>query len=736
MKETHQTASVAHMLQLATVHYKSGKMPEAETTYRQILAAHPQHFDSLHMLGIIAFQTGRYKDAENLFEKALKVKKDAPVLFYHLGLALQEQGKLDNAVIKYRCATALKPDYIEAYCNAGTIFLRQEKFDEAAREYERAVTLRPDMAELHYNLAKALQKLGRLKESYTQYELAITLKPDYAEAYSELGTLLKKQCNLEDALKLQIKAVALNPRLVMARYNLGNTLKEQDELDDAAAQYTQALALKPDYFEAHINLGEVYIKQGKFNVAAVQYEQALALNPDSGGALSSLVHTFQHMCAWDKVREHETRLLKMVRKKCEDISPFTTLCLSSTPADQLACAHTYGQKRSVPTEQVFQHTPERQRERLRIGYLSADFHQHATAYLMAELFERHDRSRFEITGYSCGKDDHSDLRQRLIQSFDHFTDLRSLSDHTAAQKIYDDGIDILIDLKGYTENNRIVISALRPAPIQVNYLGYPGTMGVDFVDYIIADRFILPMEHQPFYSEKIVQLPNCYQPNDTTRQISSHTPTRADYGLTEKGFVFCSFNNSYKITSQMFDVWMKLLKNLPDSVLWLLEANRFVKDNLRQEAIRRGITADRLVFAPRMPLPEHLARHRLADLFLDTLPVNAHTTASDALWAGLPVLTCVGDTFAARVAGSLLTAANLPELITYSLQDYEALALQLARNPEQLSVIRKKLEQTRLDVPLFDIGRFVKNIESAYGTMWQTWQAGDPPRAFAVSEEK
>jgi predicted O-linked N-acetylglucosamine transferase (SPINDLY family) len=379
--------------------------------------------------------------------------------------------------------------------------------------------------------------------------------------------------------------------------------------------------------------------------------------------------------------------------------------------------------------------PRGARPKITLGYLSADFFAHATAFLVAELLEKHDRERFQVFGYSFGPDDGSPMRRRLQIAFDRFVDLKDASFTASAERIAADEVDILVDLKGYTRDARPQILALRPAPVQVNYLAYPGTMGVPFMDYLLADEFVIPPDQQPFFTEKVVYLPGCYQVNDSRREIAPHTPSRADCGLPQEGFVFCGFNNSYKITPEMFSVWMELLKAVPGSVLWLLESNRFAPANLRREAEARQVAAERLVFAPRMPLPEHLARHRLADLFLDTFPVNAHTTASDALWAGCPVLTVAGQTFVSRVAGSLLRTVGLPELVANSFDEYHAMALRLARDGELLAGLRARLEANRMTSRLFDAGRFARNIEEAYRMMWEIRASGRPPRGFTVSEK-
>jgi len=377
--------------------------------------------------------------------------------------------------------------------------------------------------------------------------------------------------------------------------------------------------------------------------------------------------------------------------------------------------------------------PRRAGSPVTLGYLSADFRIHPVAQLIVETFEKHDRARFAVHGYSYGRDDGTPFRRRLAEAFDRFVDLRDASFAEAARHIAADDVDILIDLTGYTRHARTPILAFRPAPVQVNYLGYPGTMGTALVDYIVVDSFVVPFGQQSFFTERLVHLPECYQPNDRKRELAPRAPSRAEYGLPEKGFVFCSFNAGYKISPDVFDVWMDLLKAVPGSILWLLEDNRFAPDNLRREAEARGVAAGRLVFAPRLPLADHLARHGAADLFLDTFPVNAHTTASEALWAGCPLLTIAGETFVSRVAGSLLRTAGLPELVTTCLDDYRATALKLATNPGLLADLRARLAANRNTSPLFDAERSARSLENAYATMWEIHVSGEKPRAFAVN---
>ncbi|MGP1609654.1 MAG: O-linked N-acetylglucosamine transferase, SPINDLY family protein, partial [Burkholderiales bacterium] len=408
--------------------------------------------------------------------------------------------------------------------------------------------------------------------------------------------------------------------------------------------------------------------------------------------------------------------------------------LSDSAAEQLQCARTYAARKYPVISPLW--VGERYRhDRIRIAYLSADFYLHATSHLMVELFERHDKMHFEVSAWSFGPDTRDAMRARLQKSFEQFHDVRIQSDTEVAALLRAQEIDIAIDLKGFTDGCRPAIFARRVAPIQVNYLGYPGTTGADYMDYIIGDAEVIPEGHDDFYSERVVRLPDSYQVNDSKRVISGRVPGRAEAGLPESGFVFSCFNNSYKITPEVFAVWMRLLQRVEGSVLWLLEDNAAASRNLRLEAEAMGVRADRLVFAPRLLPPDHLARHRLADLFLDTLPCNAHTTASDALWAGLPLLTCRGHAFPGRVAASLLRAIGLPELITDSLADYEALAFRLATTPALLADIQSRLAQNKTTHPLFDIDRYRRHIESAYITMHERYQRGEVPQGFSVKQQ-
>ncbi|MEK7412465.1 MAG: tetratricopeptide repeat protein [Planctomycetota bacterium] len=728
--------SLPGALQTALQHHQAGRLQEAEALYRQILKIQPAHPDAIHLLGMIAYQVGQHQVAIDYISRAITLNPHVAEFQGSLGLAYRALGKLDEAVAHYRRALTLKPDFADAHSNLGNALRDQGKLEEAIVHYRQALAINPAYADAHSNLGNALRDQGNLEDEIAQYRRALALRPDFVEAHNNLGNALRDQGKHEEAITHFRRALALKPAYADAHNNLGNALKSQGKLEEAVAQYRQALALKPDYAEGHTNLGNALKEQGQVEAAVACFRRALALKPDYTEAENHLMHQLQHLCKWDQLEDLIKRQKQQLCTTSDArIPPFTFLCLPCSPAEQLRAAQNWAANYLASIVRLrkglgfrFARTA---KPKLRVGYLSPDFRNHPVGRLIPELFELHDRQAVEVHAYSDGPDDGSEIRKRLARACDRFVDVRGMSYVEAARRIYSDGIDLLVDLGGYTRGARTEILALRPAPLQVNW-PYAGTMGAAFIDYIITDRFITPPGQEPFFSEKLVRLPDCYQINDCQRTVARRTPTRKECGLPENGFVFCSFNHTYKITPSVFDAWMRLLQKVQGSVLWLLETNAGVATNLRREAKARQVEPARLVFASRVPLEQHLARCRNADLFLDTLPYNAHATTSDALWAGLPVLTCVGETFASRVAGSILTAIGLPELITHSLKDYEALALRLARSPAKLAGLRNRLAKNRLTAPLFDSKRFTQHIERAYQMMWERYLRGEAPQHIEV----
>jgi protein O-GlcNAc transferase len=626
---------------------------------------------------------------------------------------------------------ALDSEIAVVHNNLGTVLKDRGLLDDALAAFDKAIALQADSAEALYNRGTILQELARWEEALAAYADAARLRENYADAISNAAIVLQQLGRSGEAIELCQRLLARMPTHADACNNMGTALLAEGRPRDALAAFEQALKHRPDFPQALYNLGNARRELGELTEAIAAYQHALRLRPDDADAFSQLAYHRAQACDWDTYESDQAKLVGMVRQGIR-VPPFYLLAAPASASDQLSCAQRWIEPIRPTHRDAFDHKPVIARKRIRLGYLSGDFHQHATAQLTAELFERHDRDRFEVVAYSYGPDDHSPMRARMMSAFDRFVDVRTLPHREVAERIQADHVDILVDLKGYTHQARPAILAYRPAPVQVSYLGYPATMGADFVDYIIVDPVVAPSGQQPFFSERLVHLPCSFQANDRRREVADIGASRADCGLPDEGLVFCCFNNSYKISPAFFDIWMRLLRSVPRSVLWLLETNPLVKGNLRSEARKRGVDPERLIFAPIVPLAEHLGRHRHADLFLDTLPCNAHTTASDALWAGLPVLTCRGNTFAGRVASSLLAAVGLEELITESPEEYEQTALALARDPQRLTALRRKLQDNRQTRPLFDLPKLTGNIEAAYARMWQTWLAGESPAAFSI----
>ncbi|MDR2875116.1 MAG: tetratricopeptide repeat protein [Methylobacillus sp.] len=601
---------------------------------------------------------------------------------------------------------------------------------------QQAVKRDPRDPALRYELG-GLQLQDRPDLALETFKTALKLAPGHPQVLLQLGNALFALGRFEEAAAQFAASLQADSAQPGAHYNLGNALRESGKPQQAAESYRAALRLDANDADCHNNLGNVLREMGRLDEAIVCYQTALRLNPRLHHARMHLLHQRQHICDWRDWEAQIAEIRRLVRDEPQAaIAPFAFLSLpGATAAEQRLCSVHWVKNRfkslTPPPERLAALRSRPANARLRVGYLSADFREHPLATLALELVELHDRQGFEIFGYSCGADDKTSTRKRWESAFDRFRDIRPLSLQQTAQAIFDDRVDILVDLTGYTHDSRSGLLALRPAPIQVNWLGFPGTLGAPFADYLLTDRIITPASAAADYSEQLAFLPECYQPNNRTRP-DAPTPTRVSCGLPAEGTVFCCFNQNFKITPQAFDSWMKILSKTPQSVLWLLECNVWAKDNLRREAELRGIHPDRLIFAPRVAQAEHIARHRCADLFLDTAPYNAHTSASDALWAGLPLLTLPGETFASRVAASLLQAAGLPELVAHSREEYENTAIDLAANPARLNALRERLIAGRAAAPLFDTPRFTRNLEALYRAMWSRHAQGLPPSSLIL----
>jgi protein O-GlcNAc transferase len=593
---------------------------------------------------------------------------------------------------------------------------------QAEAAFRIAVQRDPGNWDAHNNLGVCLQAGGRLLEAESCFRRAIELRPGLVESHSNLAGILIGLGRAEEAEQGCRRALELDPRSASALNNLGIALSVQFRQDEAMACYLSAIAVSPQHAGAHFNLGASYEVRAQHEKAAHHYGAALAARPQHHQARAKWIQMRCALCEWRGLNDDIAVLVENVRQQSSaDLAPLTLLAFDATTAqDQKVCAQTCVETtcrdfmRRAPM-----HRPGAKRgDRLRIGYLSGDFRDHSLSYLCAGAIEAHDRQRFEIIGYSHGPDDGGVLRKRMQRAFEPFHDIRALSFEDGARRIAADEIDILVDLSGLISQMRPQILALRPAPVQVNWLGYPGTLGSSrLADYMISDRTVTPQEHAAYYSEALALMPNCYQAND--RRPIAAAPSREDAGLPASGMVFCSFNQSFKITPAMFDLWSRILRAIPDSVLWLLQSSDVTRANLQREARARGLAPERLVFAPQLPPDQHLGRMQLADLALDTFPYTSHTTGSDALWAGVPLVTMIGETFPGRVAASLLRAAGLPELVTQDAESYFRVVLDLATNAARLHGLRQRLAQNRLDCPLFDAPRFARDLERLYQRMWE-----------------
>ena len=709
-----------------------GNWDDALSNFNKAIELRPE-FASAHInRGIILHELKQWEAALISFERAVTLIPHLPDAHIHRGRVLQELRQWDAALASYDKAIELKPELAEAYYNRANIFKELEQWDMALENYDKAIQLKPELAEAYSNRGNVLQELKQWDAALGSYDRALEFRSDYAGAHNNRANVLKELKQWDAALVSYDKAIEHDSDFVFAHNNRGALLHILKKWDDAIASYHKAVALNPAYADAYSNLGASFQELKIFDKAIDSYQKSFSINPDLKFLHGALQYAKMHICDWSEFDAQIELLSKKIITKAKVATPFSVLALVDSSPVHHTCAKIFC-KEQFPVDMSLGAIANRGRsKKIRIGYYSADFRYHAISFLTAELFELHNKDQFELVGFSFGPDDGSVIRSRISQAFDQFIDVSKMSDREIAQLSRKMGIDIAVDLAGYTIDSRTNIFAYRAAPIQVNYLGYPGTMGAPYIDYIVADSTLLRVDEAQHYSEKIVFLPDTYQANDRKRAISDKAFTRGELGLPENVFVFCCFNNNFKITPDTFASWMRILRKAQGSVLWLFEDNHWASENLRLHAQQQGVDANRLIFASRMTLSEHLARYPFADLFIDTLPYNAHTTASDALWTGLPVLTLIGQSFASRVAASLLRAIDLPELITHTREEYEALAIELATQPHKLAAIKQKLSENRLTTPLFDTPRFTKHLEAAYTQMMERYWADLPPEHIDV----
>lgn len=709
-----------------------GRHHEALASYERALTLKPGDFGALYYRGTALQALNRHQDALACFDSALAIRPDSVDTLVNRGAALMDIKRYDDALQAFDRIVAIESNHAVAHHNRAMVLTALKQHQAALASFDRALTLMPDNIGTILHRGLALRELGRHEAALQAFDDVLAREPNHIIANLCRGVTLEDLRYYEDALRCTDRVLELQPDNVDAHNNRGTVLSKLRRHDEARASYDTALRIDPDHQAALFNRADLLVYARDGEAAVRDFERLADVAPDSPYVQGHLLRAKMSCCDWQVLDALMRRAAAGVRDGKRTVEPFQGIGAFTSPELLKRCAEIYSADKFPPPGVAPLPFKRKPGNKIRLGYVAGEFRHHATSVLMAELFERHDTGRFDVFAFDNGWDDGSPMRKRLEKAFTEIVDISRLSDTEAAGEIRQRSIDILIDLNGHVGRKRTGIFRLRAAPVQVNWLGFPGTMGTDFMDYVIGDHVLTPQMHDDFYAEKVVRLPDSYQVNDARRSIADTGITRSRAGLPQSGFVFCSFNDSYKITPEVFEVWIRLLKKVEHSVLWLFEGSTVAARNLRAEALARGVAPQRLVFAPRMDLPDHLARHRLADLFLDTIPCNAHTTASDALWAGLPLLTCLGSTFAGRVAASLLHAIGLPELVTRNLADYESLALELATTPVLLSTLRMRLAQNRDTHPLFDADRFRRHIESAYVTMHELSMRAEVPTSFSV----
>lgn len=691
----------------------------------------PPSHDISHLMNL--YQNRRLEDVVKLAKVLTAQYPKAFFVWNILGASYKGLRKNFEAMDAFKKVTKLNPNYADGFNNLGLILIELGQFDEAIEAYKRAIVIKPEYAEAFNGMGNALKEKGELEKAIGAYEKSIVIQPRNAKAYYNVGVTLHEQRKLKEAIRNYEQALAVTPDLVEAHYNMGVALGEQGLIDAAIEAHRKAIAIKPDYAQAYSGMGNALKEKGELEKAIEAYSKTLAIEPNYETVRVQKLYQQARICDWDSIAKDFNLITKLGTTK-KDVSPFAMLTLEDNPARHRTRSEIYAKANFMQKPVLEQYQKSQTPKRLKIGYFSSDFHNHATMQLMSQIFARHNRLDFEIFIYSYGRDQNDEMRRKLVNDVDHFFDVSEMDDTQIVNLARNHRLNIAIDLKGYTQDSRLATFAYGMAPVQISYLGFPGTLGTNFIDYIVADPVVIPENNRQNFSEQIIYLPDTYQPTDNTRAISNRIIHRKDVGLPNDVFVFCCFNGHYKISPTEFNIWMRLLGKVENSVLWLLESNQWAEQNLKREAEKRGINAERLVFAEQLPNAEHLARHKLADLFLDTFNVNAHTTASDSLWAGLPMVTKLGQGFAARVAGSLLNAIGLPELITQNDAEYEALALELATNPERLAKIHSKLADNRLTEPLFDTEQYTKHLEAGYKIAYARYFSGQQPDHIFVKK--
>ncbi|MNR98258.1 TPR repeat-containing protein YrrB [compost metagenome] len=716
------------LIKLAEHYFRNGNYPYAQNFLKQILDANPADPKANELLAYIAGNTGHVELAHNLLHRASQHPDCSAEALYYLGTSFLRNNQAQEAISHFKNTIIKGGEFFEVLHDLGLAYFHAQKFAESVEALEKAILINPNSFEALTNLGNSLKAEKNIEEALVYQSRAVDVDPQRAEGWLNKGVILNELKRYDEALEQYKQAIALKPDYLEAWSNRGNVLHTLKRYEEALEHHNQAVSLSDSDAETLFNKGITLHELKRYGEALAHHENAYQLNPDLDYLSGTLLHEKMLVGSWKDLDRNIAELFSKLKTSTKVTSPFSLLSVIDSPSLHLDVAKNWVAER-CPSDFSLPKMPRYDNQKIRIAYFSADFRDHPVSALTAELFELHDRDRFEIFAFSLqnARDDDA-IRVRLTQAFDHFLNVKDLSNLEIAELAREHQIDIAIDLGGHTQDARPRIFAYRAAPIQVNYLGFPGTLGAEYMDYIIADQTLIPADKQVFYSEKVVYLPDTYMVNDSKRKLANTPLTKSAFNLPETGFIFCCFNNSYKITPDTFDGWMRILAKVEGSVLWLSENTALFQENLKHEAARRGISADRLIFAKRVPEPDiHLARHALADLFLDARPYNAHTTAVDALLAGLPVLTLAGESFTSRVAASLLNAIDLPELITHTQEDYEKLAIELATSSKAMTELKQKLMRNQSITALLDTKLFTKHLEIAYRTMHEHHQADLAP---------
>ncbi len=711
---------------------KKGHLRIAQTKFEEVLRFNPLHYDALELACAYLAHINDWNKAKYLLSNAIEINKSNPYLYNNFGIVLYELKNYEESISAYNKAIKLKPNFAEALSNLANVYRDLGLLEKALINYEKAISINSNYAIAYSNKSIVLKELKLLEDALKSANTAIQKSGGCLEqAYNNLGIILYELRRYEESLRSYDLAIAINPNIAEVFNNRGNTLKELKLIEDAIASFNRAVELKVDYAEAYSNLGIIFQDLRNYEEALINFKKAFELKPDLEYLEGLYLHTKMEMCDWQNYQISVDHILSSINAEKRCTESFPILALIDAPSIHKKITEiTVNNK--YPSNKNFEKYPiKKAKNKITLGYYSSDFREHPVSYLTAELFELHDKSKFELIAFYSGQPDPSQIHIRISSSFSKFINISHLSDKRVAELSREIGVDIAIDLTGLTQNNRVGVFSYRAAPIQLSYIGYLGTMGAMYYDYLIADKTIVPESSQHYYNEKIIYL-RSYQVNDSKRYISEKVFTRTELNLPEDAFVFCCFNNHFKISPSTFDGWMRILHAVPNSVLYVYAEKEVVQVNLKKEALQRGVAENRLIFGAHIERSEYLARYKSADLFLDTFPYNAGTTASDALWAGLPVLTCMGESFASRVAASILNAIGLPELITKNQKEYETTAIKLATEPQKLNCIKEKLKYNRLTTTLFNTPLFTKNIETAYTEIYKQYLANLPPENIYV----